>query len=267
MLYWLLKRVILGPILRIVWRPRVEGLDNVPADGPAILASNHLSFCDSLFLPVCVARRITYLAKAEYFTTGGIKGRIWRWFFSAIGQVPVDRTDADAALDALNSGVRLLRAGNVLGIYPEGTRSPDGLLYRGKTGVARLALESGAVVIPCAMIGTDTIQPLGRMIPRLRPRPRIRIGAPLNFTDGPQHSGDRFVERAVTDEIMTAILRLSGQTYVDVYAATVKAANKAANQKASTKGRPSEHRIASPAARNAGTDPTLRDRFPTQRAG
>lgn len=264
MLYWLLKRVILGPVLRVVWRPRVEGLDNVPADGPAILASNHLSFCDSLFLPVCVPRRITYLAKAEYFTTGGIKGRIWRWFFSAVGQVPVDRADADAALNALNSGVRLLRAGNVLGIYPEGTRSPDGRLYRGKTGVARLALESGAVVVPCAMIGTDTIQPLGRMIPRLRPRPRIRIGAPLDFADQ-QHSGNRFVERAVTDEIMTAILRLSRQSYVDVYAATVKA--KAASQAAATNGRLPGRTSATPSAGNAGMDPALRDRFPTQRAG
>lgn len=246
MLYWLLKRVLLGPLLKVVWRPRVEGLENVPASGPAILASNHLSFCDSLFLPVCVPRRITYLAKAEYFTTPGLKGRIWRWFFSAIGQVPVDRGGADAALDALNCGVRLLRQGELLGIYPEGTRSPDGRLYRGKTGVARLALDSGAVVLPCAMIGTNRIQPLGRTLPRLRPRPRIRIGAPLDFSSrgSGAATGNRFLERAITDQIMTEIIRLSGQSYVDVYAAAVKAA-----------------------AGPGSAHPSMHDRVPGQRAG
>lgn len=267
MLYWFLKRLILGPLLRTVWRPRVEGLENVPAHGSAILASNHLSFCDSLFLPVCVPRRITYLAKAEYFTTPGLKGRIQRWFFSAIGQVPVDRADADAALAALSSGVRLLNEGQVLGIYPEGTRSPDGKLYRGKTGVARLVLESGAVVVPCAMIGTNTIQPLGRLLPKLRPRPRIRIGAPLTFTDRQGRAGDRFVERAITDEIMTAILRLSGQSYVDVYAATVKAAGKPPGPVTSKTRAGSSSRATPPAAGPQADGGDLHDRFPTQRAG
>ena len=224
MLYWFLKRVALGPWLKLIWRPRVEGLENIPADGPAILASNHLSFCDSLFLPVVVPRRVTFLAKSEYFTSPGVKGFLSRVFFGAIGQVPVDRSDADAALAALNTGARILRKGALLGIYPEGTRSPDGRLYRGKTGVARLALEAGVPVIPCAMINTNKIQPTGRMIPKLRPRPGVRIGKPLDFSRYEGLVGDRFVERSMTDEILYDLMQLSGQEYVDVYAAKVKAA-------------------------------------------
>ncbi|MCW2530383.1 MAG: 1-acyl-sn-glycerol-3-phosphate acyltransferase [Pseudonocardiales bacterium] len=224
MLYWFLKRVAVGPWLKLVWRPRVEGLENIPADGPAILASNHLSFCDSFFLPVAVPRRVTFLAKAEYFTSPGVKGYLSRLFFGAVGQVPVDRSDADAAGAALNTGVRILRQGALLGIYPEGTRSPDGRLYRGKTGVARMALEAGVVVIPCAMIDTEKVQPTGRKIPRLRPRPGIRIGKPLDFSRYEGLAGDRFVERSMTDEIMYELMQLSGQEYVDLYAGKVKAA-------------------------------------------
>ena len=224
MLYWFLKRVVLGPWLKVIWRPRVEGLDNIPATGPAILASNHLSFCDSFFLPVCIPRRVTFLAKAEYFTSPGLKGRLSRLFFSAAGQVPLDRGNADAALAALDAGARLLRQDNLLGIYPEGTRSPDGRLYRGKTGVARLALDVGAVVVPCAMINTNRIQPPGRLIPHLRPRPRIKIGAPIDFSGYQQPIGGRSVERVMTDEIMYQLMLLSGQSYVDKYAAAVKAA-------------------------------------------
>lgn len=224
MFYWLAKFVLLGPLLRGLWRPWVEGLDNIPSDRPAILASNHLSFCDSFFMPVMVPRKVTFLAKAEYFTTPGIKGFFSKLFFAGVGQVPIDRGDADASRAALNTGVRVLSEGKLLGIYPEGTRSPDGRLYRGKTGVARMALESGAVVIPCAMVNTAIIQPAGRLFPKLRPRPGVRFGKPLDFARYDGMSGDRFVERSMTDEIMYELMLLSGQEYVDEYAASVKSA-------------------------------------------
>jgi 1-acyl-sn-glycerol-3-phosphate acyltransferase len=223
--FWLAKFVFLGPLLRLIWRPWIEGRENIPDDRPAILASNHLSFSDSFFLPLLAPRKVTFLAKAEYFTTPGIKGFFSRMFFSGVGQVPIDRDDKDAARAALATGVRVLGSGNnLLGIYPEGTRSPDGRLYRGKTGVARMALESGAVVIPCAMVNTDVIQPTGRLFPKLRPRPGVRIGKPLDFTRYEGMAGDRFVERSMTDEIMYELMQLSGQEYVDQYAAKVKAA-------------------------------------------
>jgi 1-acyl-sn-glycerol-3-phosphate acyltransferase len=220
--YWLAKFVLLGPFLRGLWRPWTEGLENIPDDRPAIIASNHLSFCDSFFMPVMVKRKVTFLAKAEYFTTPGIKGFFSKMFFAGVGQVPIDRSDADASRAALNTAVRVLRGGNLLGIYPEGTRSPDGRLYRGKTGVARMALESGAVVIPCAMVNTDIIQPAGRKVPKFRPRPGVRFGRPLDFSRYEGMEGDRFVERSITDEIMYELMQLSGQEYVDKYAAKVK---------------------------------------------
>ena len=222
--YWLAKFVLIGPLLRGLWRPWAEGLDNIPGDRPAILASNHLSFCDSLFMPVMVPRKVTFLAKAEYFTTPGLKGALSRMFLAGIGQVPIDRADADASRAALNTGGQVLARGHLLGIYPEGTRSPDGRLYRGKTGVARLALESGAVVIPCVMVNTAIIQPAGRLVPKLRPRPGVIFGKPLDFSRYEGMSGDRFVERSVTDEIMYELMQLSGQEYVDQYAAKVKRA-------------------------------------------
>ncbi len=224
MFYWLAKFVLVGPLLRLIWRPWTEGLDNIPTHGPAILASNHLSFCDSLFMPVMVPRKVTFLAKAEYFTTPGLKGRLSKMLITSVGQVPIDRSDADASRAALNTGVRVLRRGALLGIYPEGTRSPDGRLYRGKTGVARMALEAGVPVIPVAMIGTEIIQPTGRLLPRFRPRPGIRFGQALDFSRYEGMAGDRFVERSMTDEIMYELMQLGGQEYVDVYAAKVKAA-------------------------------------------
>ncbi|MGI8880504.1 MAG: lysophospholipid acyltransferase family protein [Jatrophihabitans sp.] len=223
MLYWFLKRIGLGPLLRFIWRPWIEGAENLPIDGPAILASNHLSFCDSFFLPVMVPRRVTFLAKAEYFTTPGIKGRLSRMFMGGVGMVPVDRDDRDAASAALHTGVRILGKGALLGIYPEGTRSPDGRLYRGKSGVARMALEAGVPVIPCVMVNTEIIQPTGRKIPKFRPRPGVRIGKPLDFSRYEGLAGDRFVERSMTDEIMYELMQMSGQEYVDTYAAKVKA--------------------------------------------
>jgi 1-acyl-sn-glycerol-3-phosphate acyltransferase len=234
--YWLAKFVLIGPLLRSLWRPWAEGIENIPDDRAAILASSHLSFSDSFFFPLLVKRKVTFLAKAEYFTTPGLKGWISRMFFSGVGQVPIDRSDKDASRAALNTGLRVLRGGNLLGIYPEGTRSPDGRLYRGKTGVARLALESGAVVIPCAMIDTDKIQPQGRVLPRLRPRPGVRIGKPLDFSRYEGMAGDRLVERSVTDEVMYALMQLSGQEYVDEYAAVVK---KAQGRDVAFGGRPS----------------------------
>lgn len=221
MLYWVLKWVVLGPWLRLVFRPIVEGRSHLPRRGAAILAGNHLSFCDSIFLPLVVPRRVTFVAKQEYFTDRGLKGWLKRLFFVGTGTIPVDRSGGQAARAAIDTGLRVLRAGRLFGIYPEGTRSPDGRLYRGKTGVARLALEAGVPVIPIAMLNTDEIQPIGKIIPRVR-RARVRIGAPLDFSRYAGQVGDRFVERAITDEIMYELMLLSGREYVDLYAAQVK---------------------------------------------
>ncbi len=224
MLYWLLKYFLLGPWLRLIFWPKVEGRDNVPSHGPAIIASNHLSFSDSIFMPLMVKRKVTFVAKAEYFTGKGLKGLLVRTFFVGTGTIPVDRSGGRAAQAAMDTGLRVLREGRLFGIYPEGTRSPDGRLYRGKTGVARLALESGAPVIPVVMLNADQLQPPGKKLPRLM-RPHIRFGDPITFERYAGLAGDRFVERAVTDEIMYELMELSGREYVDVYAAKVKSAD------------------------------------------
>jgi 1-acyl-sn-glycerol-3-phosphate acyltransferase len=221
--YWVCKHILLGALLRLLFRPHVEGLENIPSEGPAILASNHHSFSDSIFLPLVVKRRITFLAKAEYFNSPGIKGFLSKLFFSGVGQVPIDRSSGSAAKSALDTGKRILAGGNLLGIYPEGTRSPDGRLYRGKTGVARMALEGRVPVIPVAMMNTHEIQPIGQKRWRIM-KVRIKIGKPLDFSRYEGLSGDRFVERSMTDEIMYELMELSGQQYVDVYAAKVKGA-------------------------------------------
>ncbi|WP_433794165.1 lysophospholipid acyltransferase family protein [Actinoplanes sp. CA-252034] len=223
MFYWLLKLVVLGPVLKLVFRPKVEGLHHVPRSGPVILACNHLSFSDSIFTPLIMRRKVTFVAKAEYFTGKGIKGWFSRMFFTGAGTIPVDRSGGEAAQAALDTLLRVLTEGNIAGIYPEGTRSPDGRLYRGKTGVARLALESGAPVVPVALLNTDEIQPTGTLIPTVK-RVQIRIGQPLDFSRYADQRGDRFVERAITDEIMYELMALSGREYVDVYASTLKAA-------------------------------------------
>jgi 1-acyl-sn-glycerol-3-phosphate acyltransferase len=220
-LYWLLKYIFLGPWLRALFRPIVEGRDNVPDQGPAIIASNHLSFSDSIFMPLMVKRKVTFVAKAEYFTGRGLKGWLVKMFFVGTGTIPVDRSGGRAAQAALETQLRVLREGHLAGIYPEGTRSPDGRLYRGKTGVARLALESGAPVIPVVMLNADEIQPPGKVLPRIK-RVRIRFGQPLDFSRYAGMAGDRFVERAITDEIMYELMELSGREYVDVYAQKVK---------------------------------------------
>ena len=220
-------KAILGPFLALVFRPWSEGIENVPREGPAIIASNHLSFADHFFGPLPLPRKVTYLAKAEYFTGHGPKGLVSKAFFSGMGQIPVDRTGGAASERALRTGLRVLSQGKLLGIYPEGTRTPDGRLYRGKTGVARLALESGAPVIPCAMVNTFELMPAGRLLPRLRYRPGVRYGKPLDFSRYAGLESDRLVLRAVTDEIMYAIMALAHQEYVDEDAQHAKARLKA----------------------------------------
>src|SRR5271166_5406904 len=196
-------------MLKIIFRPRAWGVKNVPRRGPVILASNHLSFSDHFFGPLPVPRKVIFLAKSEYFT-----GR---------GQIPLDRAGGPASEQAIRTGLGVLAAGHVLGIYPEGTRSPDGRLYRGKTGVARLAIESGAPVVPCAMIDTFQFQPPGTLWPNTRFRPGVRFGEPLDFSRYHGQEADGQLLRAITDEIMQAIAKLSGQQYVDIDARRAKA--------------------------------------------
>ncbi len=221
MLYWFMKYVLPGPLMRLLWPAKVTGAENIPDEGGVILAGNHLAVADSFFMPLRVSRRVTFPAKQEYFTEPGLKGRLKKWFFSGVGQFPIDRSSGSAAQAAIDTAVRLVREGRLLGIYPEGTRSPDGRLYKGKTGVARIALESRAPVVPVAMVGTEKVNPIGSRLwwPR---RIEIRFGAPLDFSRYEGLSGDRFIERSITDEIMYALMELSGQEYVDVYAAKAK---------------------------------------------
>ncbi|GAA0358554.1 lysophospholipid acyltransferase family protein [Microbispora corallina] len=222
MFYWVVK-AILWPFLHFVFRPWAEGVDNVPKEGPVILAGNHLSFADHFFGALFLPRKVISLGKAEYFTGQGLKGLFSRAFFSGVGTVPIDRSGGKASEAALRTGLRILRENSVLGIYPEGTRSPDGRLYKGKTGVARLALESRAPVIPWAMVNTFEMMPPGRPFPKLGIRPGVRYGKPLDFSRYYGMENDRLVLRAVTDEIMYALMELSGQEYVDKYAAAAKA--------------------------------------------
>ena len=228
-MFWWVVKAILGPILTLVWRPRYEGLKHVPRVGPAILACNHLSFADHFFGPLPLRRPVVFLGKREYFTGKGIKGLISKGFFTGVGVIPLDRTGGGASEEALQTGLRVLREGKLLGIYPEGTRAPDERLYRGKTGVARLALESRVPVVPMAMINTFELMPSGQIRPHLRPRPGVRFGPPLDFSDYFDKAEDRRVLRAVTDEIMQAIRELSEQEYVDRYASDVKAEMAAAS--------------------------------------
>jgi len=219
--YFILKTFVLGPLLRFIFRPWVRGVENVPSSGAAILASNHLSFSDSIFLPLQCPRPVVFLAKSEYFTGRGLKGWIVKTFFKATGQLPIDRSGGKASEAALNTGLGVLEQGQLLGIYPEGTRSPDGKLYRGRTGIARMVLEAKVPVIPVAMIDTEKVQPIGKRLPRVR-RVGIVYGKALDFSRFDGMEGDRIVLRAVTDEIMYELKKISGQEYVDQYASTVK---------------------------------------------
>lgn len=215
--YSLLK-AFLAPILMALFRPKVSGLRNVPNSGPLIIASNHLSFSDSIFMPLVVPRKVTFLAKSEYFTSPGLKGFIKKITFIALGQVPVDRSGGRASEAALITGLRVLERGDCIGIYPEGTRSPDGRLYKGRTGIARMALESGAPVVPVAMHNTADIQPTGKVVPRVRQVEMI-FGEPMYFNGDPSNQQQL---REITDEIMRAIQKMSGQEYVDIYATKAK---------------------------------------------
>lgn len=216
-----MKTFVLGPVLKTLFRPWVKGLDNVPARGAAILASNHLSFSDSIFMPLMVPRPVVFLAKSEYFTGTGLKGRLTAAFFRLTNQLPMDRSGGAASAQSLDAGMGVLKNGSLLGIYPEGTRSPDARLYRGKVGVARLALQARVPVVPVAMIGTDKVQPIGKRVPNIR-RIGMIFGEPLDFSRYYGMEDDRLIQRSVTDEIMYALMRLSGQEYVDEYAAAVK---------------------------------------------
>ena len=223
MFYWLVK-IVLRPLFVLLFRPVVTGASHIPRSGGALLASNHLSMCDSLFLPVMTRRRVTFLAKKEYFTGRGLKGRAKAAFVRGTGLIPLDRDDADAAAAALRTGARAVRDGMLLGVYPEGTRSPDGRLYRGKTGIARMAMDTGVPVVPVAMVGTDRVQPIGKVVPHLA-RVAVRIGAPLQ---PPEPASDpealRRQAREFTDRVMAAIAALSGQQRVDLDAAEHKRA-------------------------------------------
>jgi 1-acyl-sn-glycerol-3-phosphate acyltransferase len=231
--YWFLKWIAIGPLLRVVFRPRVSGSENIPIEGPAILASNHLSYADWLFMPLTLPRRVTFVAKAEYFNTPGIKGWFQKRFFSGAGQVPIDRSGASAAEGAMTAAKRVLDAGELFGIYPEGTRSHDGRLYRGKTGVARLALETGVPVIPVAVVGTDVVAPPGKRFGTFT-RPMVRFGKPLDFSRYEGLENDRYILRSITDEVMYEIMRLSGQEYVDQYASVAKEESKKAEKSTGT---------------------------------
>jgi 1-acyl-sn-glycerol-3-phosphate acyltransferase len=217
MFYFTLKHILLGPLFRGLYRPRAVGTENIPRAGGAILAANHLSFVDSVFMPLMCPRQVVFLGKADYFES-------WktRWFFEGAGVIPVRREGGSAGEAAILAGIRALKEGMVVGIYPEGTRSPDGRLYRGKTGVARMALEAHVPVIPVAISGTPQIMPIDAKVPRLAGTPRVEYGKPLTFERYYDRPRDRFVLRSVTDEIMYEIMMLTGQEYVDEYAAKVK---------------------------------------------
>ncbi|NBU22511.1 MAG: 1-acyl-sn-glycerol-3-phosphate acyltransferase [Actinobacteria bacterium] len=221
MAYFILKNFVLGPILHVLFRPWIRGKSNIPKAGAAILASNHLSFSDSIFLPLKVSRPVTFLAKSDYFTGKGIKGAVTRWFFKATGQLPIDRSGGKASEDSLNTGLGVLERGLLLGIYPEGTRSPDGKLYRGRTGIARMVLQAKVPVVPVAMIDTEKVQRIGQTVPKIR-RVGVVMGDQLDFSRFAGMDGERAVLRAVTDRIVYDIMRLSGQQYEDVYASTVR---------------------------------------------
>lgn len=224
--YWMFKNVLIGPFLRVWNRPEMEGVEHIPAEGAAIVASTHQSVMDSFFFPLMSPRRITYPAKSEYFTNTGVVGAVQRWFFNSIGQISVDRGAADAG-DALLAAARtVLDKGGVLSIYPEGTRSPDGRLYKGRTGMARIALATDVPIIPMAMIGSREANPIGTWVPRPK-KVRMKVGEPIDGRAYVESLGidpdSREAARPLTDHVMAVLAELSGQPYVDTYASEVKA--------------------------------------------
>jgi 1-acyl-sn-glycerol-3-phosphate acyltransferase len=215
------SRAVAGPFLRVLWRPQITGGEHIPPAGGAILASNHLSIVDSVFLPLLLSRPVTFAAKSEYFTGTSLSQRFAGAYMRATKQLSVERASTRSAQDTLQAALDLLKAGELFGIYPEGTRSPDGRLYRGRTGVGWLALASGLPVIPVAMVGTDRVLPPGHSIPSLR-RVGVRVGKPLTFEGYQDMRPAARARRAVTDEVMEAIHALSGQEYVPMYASARK---------------------------------------------
>jgi 1-acyl-sn-glycerol-3-phosphate acyltransferase len=223
LLYNVFKYALFVWAVRLLFQPRLEGAENVPARGPAILVSNHISAGDTFLVPALLRRRLTFPAKLELFTGRGFRGRVLAWFLTVVGQVPMDRSGGRASAGSMDSVLQVLRDGKLLAIYPEGTRSPDGRLYKGKTGVARLVLQAGVPVIPLAVIDTEFVPSTPLRIPLMR-RPLVRIGRPLDFSAYAAAGNDREVLRWVTDQIMDEVMQLSGQEYVDAYGASVKAA-------------------------------------------
>jgi 1-acyl-sn-glycerol-3-phosphate acyltransferase len=215
------SRAVAGPFLRVLWRPQITGGEHIPPAGGAILASNHLSLVDSIFLPLLLSRPVTFAAKSEYFTGTSPGQRFAGAYMRATKQLSVERAGTRSAQETLQAALDLLKAGDLFGIYPEGTRSPDGRLYRGRTGVGWLALASGLPVIPVAMVGTDRVLPPGHSIPSLR-RVGVRVGKPLTFEGYQDMRPAARARRSVTDEVMEAIRALSGQEYVPMYASTRK---------------------------------------------
>jgi len=215
MLYEVVHAVV-PPVAKAVWRPEVVGLHNLPATGPVIVASNHLSFADSMVIPFVVPRKVIFLAKEDYFTGSGVKGALIRGWFEGIGMVPVDRDDTRAAIASLDTALEILARGEAFGIYPEGTRSRDGRLYRGRTGVGHLALTSGAPVVPVGLTGTEDLQPVGSTVPRLA-KVTVRFGKPLHFAGRYDGVPAGRARREITDEVMAAIARLTGQEQAGVY--------------------------------------------------
>lgn len=225
--YWMFKHVLIGPALHVLNRPWSEGMDNIPATGPAIVASNHQAVMDSFYFPLLCPRNLTFIAKAEYFTTPGLKGRFQKWFFTSVGQVPIEREAESAADGMMISARRILDNGDLFGIYPEGTRSPDGRIYRGRTGMARVAMETGVDVIPVGMIDSRKANPIGTVIPRPY-KVGVKVGKPINPHEWAKERGlDPLAHetvRAFTDFVMLELAELTGQPYVDVYASDVKKA-------------------------------------------
>lgn len=223
MAFYQVLKATAGPLVKAMYQPWVEGVENIPDSGPAILASNHNAVWDSVFLPLMLKREVVFMGKADYFTGTGVKGWATKTFMRAVGTIPVDRAGGRASEAALQAGLERLAQGELFGIYPEGTRSPDGRLHRGKTGVARLAILSGAPIIPVAMIGMHDAQPIGQRLPSRSADIGIRIGEPMDVTRYKGLAHDRYILRQITDELMTRLQELSGQEYVNRYAADVKA--------------------------------------------
>ena len=252
MLYWVFKWVVFAPLCRLLFRPTVTGREHIPASGPAIVVSNHISAGDTFLLPAMIKRRLTFPAKMELFQGKGFWGRVMTLFLKSIGQIPMDRSGGRASATSMDGVIGVLRAGQLLGIYPEGTRSPDGRLYKGKTGVARLVLQANVPVIPVGVINTQYVPSGIPGVPTIR-RPEIHIGRPLDFGAYAGAGNDRDVLRWITDEIMNAVMGLSGQTYVDAYALGVKAAlEKGETPPGTVLARPGEGRPIPPVPARSG---------------